>query len=245
MSQNIGYRETIVEKVLGKPGDYSAYFDLYDDLFELGAGGYVIQIQRPEENWMPVTHKTILTAAQMLKQNSILTLENIKAKLSTELRGALSPAQIDFVINLAVQTVFMIDSNIDNSAGPNYIVGKYHRPTWRPSETLAEFISRCFPISSSEQQRQVGRALEDKTEFTASNLTQRFKIEFKGTQRMTDHLLFDPKERIVYFFHHTEYIRAQLGLWNDEPTSKTVAIDQALLQRYDMYSGALQIAFTT
>lgn len=231
MSVNLNYRENISEEILGKTGDYSAYFALYDDLFELGAGGHVIQMQRPCETWVPITHAIILTAAQLLKQNGSLTQEQFKTKLAGELRGAYSPAQMDFVTNIAVQTVFMIDSNI-NFIGPNYIIGKYHRPNWRPSETLAEFISRCFPISSTEQQEQIRRALEDKAEFAASRLTQRFKIEFKGTQRLTDHLLLDPKERIVYFFHHAEYIRAQLGLWNNDPRSKAATIDQALLERY-------------
>lgn len=220
-----------MERVLGQTGNYSAYFELYDDLFELGIGGHVIQIQRPGESWVPVTHDTILTAAQVLKESSNLTLESLKTKLATEARGVYSPAQVNFMINLAVQTVFMVDSNIDNSTGSNYIVGKYHRPTWKPTETLAEFLSRSFPLSSAEQQRQISMALEDKAEFAASNLTQRFRIEFKGTPRLTDHLLLDPKERIVYFFHHAEYIRAQLGQWSEDATSKTVAIDQALLTR--------------
>lgn len=239
MSADSGYRTEIAEKLLGTSGEFPAYFDLYDDLFELGAGGYVIQIQRPDENWDAITHDTILTAAQVLRENSTLTLDGTRAKLASELRGAYSPAQIDFTINLAVQTVFMLDSNVNNYSAPNYIIGRYRRPTWMPNEALAEFISRCFPTGSAEQQRRVGRALEDKMELAASNLTHRLGIEFKGTHNLAEHLLLDPDERILYFFHHAEYIRAHLGLWDNEAASKTVDIKEALLKKYNDFHLAL------
>ncbi|KAJ4396544.1 hypothetical protein N0V93_000764 [Gnomoniopsis smithogilvyi] len=231
MSTDWDYRKKLTEKVLGKPGAFLAYFSLYDEMFELGGGGYVIQIQRPDENWAPITHDTVLTAAQVLKVNSTLTLDGIKTKLAKELRVTYPPAQIEFTINLAVQTVFMIVSNVKSYSAPNYNIGKYHRPTWKPDETLAEFISRCFPESSPEQQRHVGRALEDKVELSASNLARRLGIEFKGTGNLAEHLLLDRNERVLYFFHHADYLRAQLGLWNDQATAKTIPIEEALVQK--------------
>ncbi|KAK4449844.1 hypothetical protein QBC34DRAFT_494267 [Podospora aff. communis PSN243] len=227
MSTNFEYRSKIAAALLGRPGDFPAYFRLYDELFNFGTGGHIIEfgISPPRvPGRQPTDHDMILTAAQLLKTNTNLTPEAAGRALLKQLPPGRSQGEIDFVLNLAVQAMYMVDANIRGSDGSFYATGK----SWNQGEAFVDFVARCFPQVSAERQEHIAMVIEERKALKAWKLRDRLNISFKGTDNLANHLLFDPRNRVVYVFHHAAYLKAHLDLWSERPAAKDAGISSAL-----------------
>ncbi|KAF3025714.1 hypothetical protein E8E14_014221 [Neopestalotiopsis sp. 37M] len=226
MTASTTYRRDLVEKILGKPGKYPAYFRVYDELFDVGRADYLAEHQSQYDP-APINHAAILTATQRLKNNSTLSLQEIRGVLSGDLHIQ-SKLRIDSIITLATQAMLMADVNIRAQHMPNYSLGNYYHPEWRDDQSLIEFITSCFVKVSPAQEGNVVHVLEDRASLTAGNLSSRVGLRFKGTNNIADHLLLDTGNLTLYFFHHAEYIRAHLGTWGGINSAKTASLEEAL-----------------
>jgi len=224
------YRSRIATLLLGKPGLFPAYFKLYDELFQHGTGGHIIQVDQPlQPGRQPIDHDTILTAATMLKKDTKLTPDTARSALQQHLLEGDPLGEFEFVMNMAVQAMFMIDANLNNSHSAKYTnIEKYRYPSWAPSECFVDFVNRCFPQVSTERRSKVEMVLEDKKSLKAWKLEGRLGIVFRGTDNLADHLLFTPDNRVLYLFHHAAYLKAHLDLWSGQPAVQGVGITTAL-----------------
>jgi len=206
------YRNKIATDLLGKDGEFPAYFKLYGELFDLGTGDHIIQIERTApHNRQPISHGTVLAAAKVLRENTSLTLDAMKVTLEVGLlQKGYSSHELDFVLKMAVRAMYMIDSNVKESHGPEYTIGVYRHASWLPNESFVDFITKCFPHVAAEKRSQVATVLENKKSLKAWKLRDRLGIVFKRTDNLVDHLLFDPVNRILYLFHHAAYLKAHL-----------------------------------
>ncbi|KAF7539886.1 hypothetical protein G7054_g1737 [Neopestalotiopsis clavispora] len=226
ISANSAYRKDIIDRILGRPGKYSAFFRVYDELFEIGRRASIAEIG-VQQDYAPINHAAVLTAAQHLKGDSTLSLERARHVLSGDL-GIKSVSQVDSIITLAVQAMLMADINIRTQHTPHYIVGSYYRPEWRHNLSFVQFIDSCFSKISAEQQVQVARILDDKASLSAGNLSSRIDLRFKGTNNIAEHLLLDVENLTLYFFHHAEYIRAHLDSWATIDSARTASLEESL-----------------
>ncbi|KAM5345063.1 hypothetical protein ACJ41O_010925 [Fusarium nematophilum] len=229
MVGNDGYRDQIAQELLGKTGQFTAYFKLYDRLMMIGTDGHVVQIERPgQQGHHPLNHDDILTAARMLKSNNSLTLDDARQRLQSQLHVKRSRREIGFAISVAVQAMLMIDSDIEDYRGPDFRIGNHQHASWRAGETFSDFVARSFPKIPREHQHRVALALDDKKLMKAWKLKERLGISFKGTDNLADHLLFDPGNNILYLFHHAAYLRAHLDLWARDGACKEVDVSGSL-----------------
>jgi hypothetical protein len=56
-----------------------------------------------------------------------------------------------------------------------------------------------------------------KKHLKAWKLKKRCNLEFIPTDNITEHLLYDPKTKIVQVFHHMAYLKAHLRRSKDQP----------------------------
>ncbi|KAI0126786.1 hypothetical protein BJ170DRAFT_630005 [Xylariales sp. AK1849] len=223
------YRTRIARELLGKSGEFQAYFRLYEELFDLGTRGHIIAIDNPLQHGRgTISHSAILTTVQVLRDNKGLTLDAIKVELEKKLQGDYLPREIDFIVDLAVQAMLMIDSDTREHHGPNYTMGQYRHTSWLTHECFVDFVSRSFPQVSVERRVRVAMALDDKRSLKAWKLKKRLGIVLKGTENLANHLLYDSSNQILYLFHHTAYLKAHLDMWSEEDASKGIGITTTL-----------------
>jgi hypothetical protein len=232
----IDYRAKIAGQILGKPGVFDAYFRLYDELFDIGTGSHLIQIETPlQQSQQQINHDTILTAVRILKGNSRLTLDETKAAIQQQLQQSYSTRSLDLIVKIAVQAMLMVDSNVKESHGPDYAIGNFRHASWHSDESLVDFITKSFPQVLPERKDRVAMVLQDKKSLKAWKLRDRLGIVFRGTNNLTDHLLFDPSNRILYLFHHAAYLKAHLDWWNTQPQAGTTAKEVEIATALERY----------
>ncbi|KAK3324488.1 hypothetical protein B0T19DRAFT_231347 [Cercophora scortea] len=223
------YRDDLKREVLRGQGEFHAYFKLYDELFHRGTGNHLIELERPlHQERHPIQHEDITTAVRVLKASNRITLTATRTALRDQTHRDFTPREFDFVVNLAVQSMTMIDANVGDSHGSDFRIGKYRHASWLPDECFADFVSRCFPQVLAERRDRVAFVLDERKSLKAWKLKKRVKITFKGTDNLAEHLLYDPNNRVISLFHHAEYLHAHLGLWKEVPGSKDVGIAAAL-----------------
>ncbi|KAK0744302.1 hypothetical protein B0T21DRAFT_357554 [Apiosordaria backusii] len=205
------YRDHIAKTLLGKSGDFQAYFKVYNDLLDRGPRNVITQAPHQPRN--SISHETILAATDIIKKDSRVTLESTRRMIGQRFPNTYSTDELDFILEVAVQAMFMIDPNVNGSHGLGYMVGTYRPASWSANESFIDFVNKSFPQVSTEKRAQVETVLENKRSLKAWKLQDRVGIEFRGTNNLTDHLLLDRDNRILYLFHHTAYLKAHLNLW--------------------------------
>ncbi|KAK0673178.1 hypothetical protein QBC41DRAFT_343236 [Cercophora samala] len=204
-------KSDIAKALLGKDGHFQAYFEVYDALLDRGPRNVITQAQQEPGN--PINHETVLAATEIIKNNLMLTLDNVRHKIRRIPPYTYSTDEVDFILEIAVQAMFMMDTNFSTSRGLGFICGTYRPPSWSTNETFTDFAERSFPLVATEKRRQVEAVLQDKKSLKAWKLKERLGIDFRRTNNLADHLLFDQENSILYLFHHTAYLKAHLDSW--------------------------------
>ncbi|KAL4989437.1 hypothetical protein BDW68DRAFT_186456 [Aspergillus falconensis] len=94
----------------------------------------------------------------------------------------------DDAVRAIIRAVSMVNCSLEGSCSKGFKVGNY----------------------SSTQ----GEASES---FVSYKLGKRYQLQFRPTDSITEHLLYDPLTRTVHVFHHTAYVEAHLGRSKDQP----------------------------
>ena len=92
------------------------------------------------------------------------------------------------LINLAVQIMFMVDSEAQGRLSDNYTFGGERATQWLGSESLVDFVKKSFPTTTHAHNRGEFPMSESKT-MTAGGLQKHLRIGFKGTDNLAEHLL--------------------------------------------------------
>ena len=199
-----GYRARVASGLFGgTPHSLGSYFKVYDNLIARG-DVHVLQIEEPEaepEHTNTITHDDILLAAEILRSDPTLTVDQASEQLRTRLSTACSTRQSTLTMLLAIRAMLMLEADC---TGPG--------SGWRSGERFVDFASRCFPKASAMSVAVMG-ALEDRKAMKAWKLKARFNLSFRGTDDLAHHLLLDPLHPdgpTLYLFHYAAFIKAQL-----------------------------------
>jgi hypothetical protein len=181
------------------PRALGSYFRVYDNLIAR-SDVYVLQIEEPEfEHTNPITHDDIILAAEILRSNPTLNLDQASEQLGLRRSTSCSTRQLKLAILLSVRAMLMLDCTAQRSA-------------WESSERFVDFASRCFPKAATISVA-VRKAMEDQKSMKAWKLRAKLKLSFKGTDNLAHHLLLDPlhpEGPTLYIFHYAAFLKAQL-----------------------------------
>ncbi|KAH7119253.1 hypothetical protein EDB81DRAFT_914798, partial [Dactylonectria macrodidyma] len=130
--------------------------------------------------------------------------------LCKSLKTTPSESGIEIVINLAVQSMIMVDCAAKHWHATDFILGGYRPMSWLLTETFLNFVDRSFPVGLDSTTQRVQAAVEDKSSMKAWKLQKRLGVRFRGTNNLAEHLLFDPRSNCLYLFHHAEFLKAHL-----------------------------------
>ncbi|KAK4106358.1 hypothetical protein N658DRAFT_16379 [Parathielavia hyrcaniae] len=176
-----------------------SYFKVYDNLIARG-DVCVLQIEEPEfEHTKPISHHDILLAAEILRGNPTLTLNQASQQLGARMSVAYSARQLELAVLLSVRAMLMLDCTVPAHG-------------WHPTEPFVDFASRCFPKDSSISTA-VKEAMENTKSLKAWKLKSRCNLAFRGTDNIAHHLQLDPFHPdgpTLYLFRYTAFIKAQL-----------------------------------
>ncbi|KAH7009885.1 hypothetical protein EDB80DRAFT_610480 [Ilyonectria destructans] len=211
------YRKRIASEFLGTTNrKYELYFKLYDQLVT-DSGVYILQVDQPEPNDpATISHDDVLAAAAIIRGHPEKTLHQVTQDLQKQLKTI---HRVKFAVRVAVRVMFMLDSAISDSHGPGFSIGGYRHVSWQPCESLHEFVLGSFPRASKESAK-VMAAMADKRSMKAWKLKTRLGITFKGTDNISEHLLFDIENCVLYLFHHSSFLKAQLGRLQSQCSNK-------------------------
>jgi len=95
-------------------------------------------------------------------------------------------------------------------------VDGYSPARWEANEPFVTYLQRAIPKSHNQQ----GSGFEIqryKKTLRAWKLKERYKLQFRPTNNILEHLLYDPITRVVKVFHHTAYLKAHLKQSLDQP----------------------------
>jgi hypothetical protein len=212
-NEDLEYRKHIVTQFLGKTDrNLEAYFRVYDELLS-DADAHLLQVEQPgttDFHVAPITHRDVSVAAEVVRENADKTLHQITLDVQTKLQVTNSAQRANIAIRVAVRAMFMLDSAVSDWHGPGFTVGRYRHVSWQVTEPFHEFVSRCFRRSLQESES-VMDALANKRSLKAWKLKTRLGITFKATDNIAQHLLLDADNGILYLFHHTSFLKAQLS----------------------------------
>ncbi|PHH93005.1 hypothetical protein CDD83_2494 [Cordyceps sp. RAO-2017] len=110
--------------------------------------------------------------------------------------------------HVAIRAAFMVDSAVSEGHGPGFAIGKHQQVSWQLSEPLTDFMNRCFPAYGYIERS--AEAFAEQKSIKAWKLKSRLGISFRGTDNLAQHLLLDERNAVLYLFHHSSFLKAQL-----------------------------------
>ncbi|KAL2802181.1 hypothetical protein BJX63DRAFT_438120 [Aspergillus granulosus] len=206
-------RGLLLEDSKGAYKAFPAYFKLYESIFcPAEEHDTIIQIHNPAFD----CHDDIIKCARRLRANPMLTREELARILS--LNQAVSERDCQNAIQSVIRVAFMLDCSLKDKYLPNYKVGGYSPARWEAGEPFIAYIKRAISRSSLPQESGF-EVYKHKNDLKAWKLKKRCHLQFLPTDNIIEHLLYNPKTRIVRVFHHTAYLKAHLRRLKDKPIS--------------------------
>ncbi|RDW72594.1 uncharacterized protein DSM5745_07766 [Aspergillus mulundensis] len=108
--------------------------------------------------------------------------------------------------------MFMLDCSLKDKYSKNFEVGNYSPARWEANEPFVSYVERSIPIRPGQFD-----ANRHKKVLRAWKLKKRYQLQFRPTDNIMEHLLYDPLTRTVHVFHHTGYLKAHLRRSKDQP----------------------------
>jgi hypothetical protein len=205
-------RDRIALQIFGKTDDFSAFFCLYDNLVMKQAAQAVQADHLNPESLR--YHDGILRIIQLLRENVHDTRDGVLVRIKNN--QSFVNSSFDHALNIAVQTMVMIDSAAQNWHPSNYKLGGYRPTSWDPTESFVNFVQRTFKMDMTMDESACRTALEDRHILKAWKLKKRLGINIRPTENLAEHLLFDARNNILYLFHHVAFLKAHLERWKTD-----------------------------
>jgi hypothetical protein len=189
---------------------FSRYFRFYTSITcPSSSEATSIQVDNPAFN----THADILGCVKILRQNPKLTREQFASASLPEMD--ISIRDKDDAIRTIVRVGFMLDCLLKDKYSEGFEVGGYTPAKWESNEPFDSFVQRA--VKKNSKNDRILNVKEYKKELKAWKLKRRHKLEFRPTDNIMEHLLYDPETRVVQVFHHTSYLKAHLARSADQP----------------------------
>jgi hypothetical protein len=203
-------RDLLFVEAAKPASDFSAYFQLYESvLCPSSIGNRVIQVDNPVFK----THKDVLECAKRLRLEPMLTREHLA---SAVFPYHVSTRDKEDAIRSVLRISFMLDCSLKDKYSEGFEVDGYSPARWEANEPFVTYLQRAIPKSHNQQ----GSGFEIqryKKTLRAWKLKERYKLQFRPTNNILEHLLYDPITRVVKVFHHTAYLKAHLTQSLDQP----------------------------
>ncbi|KAL4722206.1 hypothetical protein ACLX1H_010984 [Fusarium chlamydosporum] len=191
---------------------FRAFFKHYNAVLSPSAlGDAIADIESP----ILKSHQDVLSCIQILKRDPMVTLnEFLKAAfVGYETRRA----ENEYATRAVVRATFMVSCASKDYYSEGFQSITARRVKWEPDQGFANFLEKAFtpePILNPAQDTKRYRS-----SLKAWKLVRRNKIKIQPTNNLIDHLLYDPKSRVLSVFHQTMFLQSHIK-W-----SKDVALD--------------------
>ena len=218
--------EKISQHLLGKGGEFSAYFKFYDDLFQRNNGFHLTLDASPA--LLPLTNEGILRASQTVISGVTKSKADVEKSLEQELAASNhEKGQSNRAIGMAIQAMFMVDPAAKEWHSADFTLGRYRPSSWLPDESLVEFVERLFPVSLAGQQDAARVAVQHRA-LRARRLQKLLGARFRPTNSLAEHLLFDEQRNCLYLFHHVAFLKAHLSRYEGKPDPLSIGPGKSL-----------------
>jgi hypothetical protein len=204
MNSAMSGKEALTVGLLGKNGEFTAWFRLYEDLVSLRRFNI-----NPPTSTQAIPHATMLKVARILKNNLTQTRDDCVGAVVRDTEGDFSEDDLKNALNIAVQASFMVDCVATEWHASDFRLGGVRPTCWEANEDFCTFMTRTFPLSTKKKKARV--VLENYESLKGWKLAKRIGISFKLTNNLADHLLYDRRHRTVYLFHQVAFLDAQLS----------------------------------
>ncbi|KAF5962445.1 hypothetical protein FBULB1_14164 [Fusarium bulbicola] len=194
---------------------FKAYFDYYDSVIcPYSPGDTAIHIDTPALQ----SHLEVLKYVQFLCANSALSREEfLTASLPT---GNIMSRERERVARAIVKVAFMVDCLSKDFYSEGLRSEGLSRVKWEENQRFLDFMKQAFAsdvAQTTAQQENDIEALQEKKALKAWKLVRRYGIKIRPTNNLLEHLLYDPREKVLKVFHQTAFLRASLKRTKDEP----------------------------
>ena len=131
-----------------------------------------------------------------------------------------TPAALD----LTVRTMLMTACRIPGSSGADIF-----NPSWKPDETLEQFINRAYPKGLAPSGDMRNRSISV-SKLAANRLAHDTRVTIRYTDRLTDHLELrvGTDWKTVYLFKYPCYLRMCLEALQKDRPNLNHSVDEAL-----------------
>ncbi|KAF5595319.1 hypothetical protein FPCIR_4479 [Fusarium pseudocircinatum] len=207
--------EMLATELLGAPSYspstspiFRAFFKHYNAVLSPSAfGDAIAEIESP----VLKSHKDVLSCVQILKRNPTLTLN---AFFDAAFPGQdARPAEKEYATRAVVRAAFMVNCASKDYYSEGFQSVTATRVKWEPDQGFADFLEKAFAPNSVTTLTQDTKRY--KGSLKAWKLAKRNKIKIRPTNNLIDHLLYDPKDRVLNVFHQTMFLQSQLKRWKD------------------------------
>lgn len=207
-------KSEIAQRIFDEEGKFPAFFAFFDYLLH-------------QKNFLVLngqgrlTYRGIGRAASLLKSSPHITKNEAVQRLNNNGTDPPNPNALDDLI-LAVNMVIMVDCDPQKSHTLGFTIADYSPKSWQPEETYLDFVKRSFPIYADRSKRL-------QWSIKAWKLKEKLGVEFRPTDDLDKHLLYDSKDPpCVYLFHQVGFLKAQLKKYNEMKTPLDLSVDKCL-----------------
>ncbi|KAF9767739.1 hypothetical protein IL306_015055 [Fusarium sp. DS 682] len=182
---------------------FRAFFKHYNAVLSPSAlGDAIAEIESP----VLKSHQDVLSCVQILKSHPTITLNGFlkKAFAGQDAR----PAENEYAARAVVRAAFMVNCASKDYYSEGFQSVPARRIKWEPDQGFADFLDKAFapnPTSSLGQDAKRYRG-----SLKAWKLVKRNKIKIQPTNNLIDHLLYDPKGRVLNVFHQTMFLQSHM-----------------------------------
>jgi len=215
-------RKNVSHQVLGTDGEFQAYFQFYNDLFQRNNGFHLNMDVSPAQ--LPITNDCIVRAIDVIKSSAPTRRKQVEAQLNQDLSISKNGGR---ALEMAIQAMLMIDPAAKSWHSADFTLGQYRPSSWLPDESLLQFVERLFPISLTGTQHAAQAAVQYRA-LRACKLEKHLGARFRLTNNLAEHLLFDEHRNCLYIFHHVAYLKAQLGRFEGRANALDINLIESL-----------------
>ncbi|KAM0421370.1 hypothetical protein ACHAPT_010905 [Fusarium lateritium] len=187
---------------------FCAFFRHYNAVLSPSAfGDAIAEIESP----VLKSHKDILSCVQILKRNPTLTFNGF---LDAAFAGQdARPAEKEYATRAVVSAAFMVNCASKDYYSEGFQSGTATRVKWELDQGFADFMDKAFTRNSVSTL--APDAKRHRSSLKAWKLVKRNQIKIRPTNNLIDHLLYDPKDRVLSVFHQTMFLQSQMKRWKD------------------------------
>jgi hypothetical protein len=233
-------RIEIARYLFRKPGNFKAYFTIYDNIARR-ENDFVLQVEHFNRETL-LSHQHVMVVATFLKKHTMMAPYDLRSAIKAG-HGlvTVSDANIKHAINLAVHGMLMVDTKAREYHNPAYTLGGQPPTFWSENETFLQFAKETFPITNDVSNK-AKNAMDEHALMRAWKLQKRLGLKFKVTDSLAEYLLFD--RNYIYIFHHTSFLKAQLEAFTGDNSPLDLDLEHTL-PRYSLCAGSIGNGYLT